>query len=57
LMGLPFVAGVMNLDWVAALTAAIIIEKFHPSGVIIGKSLGAILIFTGLVQIATLAMK
>ena len=55
LMGLLFVAGVMNLAWVAALTTAVVIEKIHPAGVKIGKFLGAILILAGLAQIATLA--
>jgi predicted metal-binding membrane protein len=55
LMGLLFVAGVMNLAWVAALTAAIVIEKLHPAGVTIGKYLGALLIVTGIVQIANLS--
>lgn len=54
LMGLLFVAGVMNLAWVAALTAAVVIEKLHPAGVIIGKFLGGILIVTGIVQITAL---
>lgn len=56
LMGLLFVAGVMNLAWVAALTVAVVIEKVHRAGVIIGKFLGVILILTGLVQIVTLAV-
>jgi predicted metal-binding membrane protein len=56
LMGLLFVAGVMNLAWVAALTAAMVIEKIHPAGVKIGKCLGGILILTGLVHIATIAV-
>jgi len=55
LMGLLFVAGVMNIAWVAALTAAVVIEKLHPSGVNVGKFLGAVLIVTGVVQIATLS--
>ena len=54
LMGLLFVAGVMNLAWVAALTVAVVIEKLHPAGVIIGKFLGGILIATGIVQITVL---
>lgn len=54
LMSLLFVAGVMNLAWVAALTAAVVIEKLHPAGVSIGKFLGGILIVTGIFQIVTL---
>jgi predicted metal-binding membrane protein len=56
MMGLLFVAGVMNLAWVAALTAAVVIEKIHPAGVKIGKFLGGILILAGLAQIANLAV-
>lgn len=54
LMVLLFVAGVMNLVWVAALTAAVIVEKLHPSGVVIGKLLGILLIAVGITQIASL---
>jgi predicted metal-binding membrane protein len=56
LMSLLFVAGVMNLAWVAALTAAVVIEKLHPAGVRIGKFLGGILIVSGIVQIAILSV-
>jgi len=56
LMGLLFVAGVMNLAWVAALTVAVVIEKLHPAGVRIGKYLGGILIVSGIVQIAALSV-
>ena len=56
LMGLLFVAGVMNLAWVAALTAAIVIEKLHPAGVGIGKLLGGLLIVAGTVRIAALSV-
>jgi predicted metal-binding membrane protein len=55
-MGLLFVAGVMNLAWVAALTAAVAIEKLHPAGMRIGKFLGGILIVSGIVQIAILSV-
>jgi predicted metal-binding membrane protein len=54
LMGLLFVAGVMNLAWVAALTVAVIIEKLHPSGVVISKLLGGLLIAGGIAQIVRL---
>jgi predicted metal-binding membrane protein len=53
-MGLLFVAGVMNLAWVAALTVAVIIEKLHPSGVVISKLLGGLLIAGGIAQIVRL---
>jgi len=54
LMGLLFVAGVMNLAWVAALTAAVVIEKLHPAGVGIGKLLGGLLIVAGVVRLAAI---
>lgn len=54
LMGLLFIAGVMNLIWVAALTAAIVIEKVHPAGVIVGKVLGCVLIALAVLQGAIL---
>ena len=53
-MGLLFVAGVMNLAWVAALTAAVVIEKLHPAGVGIGKLLGGLLIVAGVVRLAAI---
>jgi len=55
LMGLLFVAGVMNLAWVAAITAAVVIEKLHPAGVGIGKLLGAVLIVVGTARIALMS--
>ncbi len=57
LMGLLFVAGVMNLAWVGALTAAVIVEKLHPAGTRIAGVLGAVLILSGLVQIAPLILR
>ena len=51
LMGLLFVAGVMNLAWVAALSAAVIVEKVHPAGIGIGKFLGGILIVAGMARL------
>jgi predicted metal-binding membrane protein len=56
LMSLLFVAGVMNLAWVVALTAAVVIEKLHPAGVNIGKFLGGVLIVAGIVKFATLSV-
>jgi predicted metal-binding membrane protein len=54
LMGLLFIAGVMNLVWVAALTTAVLIEKLHPAGERVGKFLGGVLIVLGVLRIATL---
>ncbi|MCG6869740.1 MAG: DUF2182 domain-containing protein [Gammaproteobacteria bacterium] len=56
LMGLLFVAGVMNLAWIAALTAAVVVEKVHPAGVGLGKFLGVTLIVAGAVRIAALSV-
>ena len=44
LMSLLFVGGVMNLVWIAALTIAVLIEKFSPAGTTIGKFSGALLL-------------
>ncbi len=54
MMGLLFVVGVMNLAWIAAISAAVLIEKIHPAGVKVGKLLGWILITLGIMQIVTL---
>jgi predicted metal-binding membrane protein len=56
LMGLLYVAGVMNLVWVAALNTVVIIEKLHPAGVKIGKFLGGALIALGIIQIVSLSI-
>jgi predicted metal-binding membrane protein len=56
LMGLLYVAGVMNLVWVAALTTVVIIEKLHPAGVKIGRFLGGALIALGIIQIVSLSI-
>jgi len=56
LMGLLFVVGVMNLAWVAAITAAVVIEKIHPAGAEISTLLGWMLIAIGVLQGAILSM-
>lgn len=48
LMALLFVGGVMNLVWIAALTALVMIEKLAPSGPWVGRGVGAMLIAWGL---------
>lgn len=40
LMGLLFVAGVMNLVWVAAIAALVLLEKVGPAGRVIGRVAG-----------------
>jgi predicted metal-binding membrane protein len=44
LMALLFVGGVMNLLWIAALAAFILIEKIAPRGVQIGRIAGGLMI-------------
>ncbi|HTS64367.1 MAG TPA: DUF2182 domain-containing protein [Candidatus Acidoferrales bacterium] len=47
LMGLLFVAGVMNLWWVAAIAAFVLVEKVAPAGLRIARASGALLILWG----------
>ena len=47
LMGLLFVGGVMNLVWIAAITAFILFEKTVAFGVAGGRVVGAVLILLG----------
>ena len=49
LMSLLFVAGVMNLLWVAAITVFVVIEKLTPRGDVVGRITGGILVVAGLV--------
>ncbi len=48
IMALLFVAGVMNLVWVAALAAFVLIEKAAPAGVWVGRVAGIVLVGWGL---------
>jgi predicted metal-binding membrane protein len=43
-MGLLFVVGVMNLLWVAAIAAFVLIEKLVPSGETTARVAGAVLL-------------
>ncbi len=47
LMALLFVAGVMNLLWVAAIAAFVLIEKVVPAGERVGQVAGVILVLAG----------
>jgi predicted metal-binding membrane protein len=47
LMGLLFVGGVMNLLWIAALSAFVLAEKVIPYGVWGGRAAGALMIAAG----------
>lgn len=43
LMALLFVAGVMNIGWIAIITVLVLLEKVAPKGWIVGKLAGALL--------------
>ena len=47
LMALLFVAGVMNLLWVAAIAAFVLIEKMIPKGELVGRVAGVALVASG----------
>ena len=47
LMGLLFVAGVMNLLWVAAITVLVLIEKIAPGGYRFARIAGALFVAVG----------
>lgn len=47
LMALLFVAGVMNLFWVAAIAVFVLLEKMIPGGVLLGRLTGALLLLAG----------
>jgi predicted metal-binding membrane protein len=47
LMALLFVAGVMNLLWIAVITLFVLVEKIVPHGPAIGRITGGILILAG----------
>jgi len=53
LMCVLFVVGVMNLAWVAALTAFILLEKFGPAGVRLARVSGVLIILAGFAIMAT----
>ena len=48
LMALLFVAGVMNIWWIAILTVLVLAEKAAPRGLLLGKVTGVFLILWGL---------
>ncbi len=47
LMALLFVAGVMNLAWVAALAGLVLLEKLAPAGPLLGRAAGVGLVLWG----------
>ena len=48
LMALLFVAGVMNLAWVAALSVIVLLEKIFPAGAAIARAAGVLFIVAGI---------
>jgi predicted metal-binding membrane protein len=52
LMGLLFVGGVMNLLWIAAIAAFVLLEKTLPFGDVSGKIAGVAMILVGVLSLA-----
>ena len=52
LMALLFVAGVMNLLWVAAIAVAVLVEKVVPGGDLVGRLAGVALVAAGVLLVA-----
>jgi predicted metal-binding membrane protein len=55
LMGLLFVLGVMNLLWVAALAALVLVERTGPAGPVVARLSGAALAAWGVLTLAGVA--
>jgi predicted metal-binding membrane protein len=53
LMALLFVAGVMNLAWVALLSVVVLLEKTVPAGPLVARVTGALMIVAGGVMLVT----
>ena len=51
IMALLFVTGVMNLAWVAALSAIVLLEKVSPAGPAIARAAGVIFVVAGVALI------
>jgi predicted metal-binding membrane protein len=56
LMALLFVAGVMNLLWVAAIAVAVLVEKALPHGDVVGRLAGVGLAAAGVLLVARVAV-
>jgi predicted metal-binding membrane protein len=52
LMALLFVAGVMNLLWVAAIAVTVLVEKVVPGGDLVGRLAGLGLVAAGVLLLA-----
>jgi len=48
IMALLFVAGVMNLLWVAILAIFVLLEKLMPAGVLVSRIAGTLMILWGI---------
>ena len=48
LMCVLFVVGVMNLIWVATLTAFVLLEKIGPAGTVVARAAGAVMVLAGI---------
>ena len=55
-MMLLFVGGVMNLLWIAALSALVLLEKIVPSGRLIPRVVGLVLVAAGTIFIFGMAI-
>src|SRR5688572_10268936 len=53
LMCLLFVAGVMNLAWVAAISAFVLLEKIAPRPILVNRLTGAIMIAAGIWMVSS----
>jgi predicted metal-binding membrane protein len=51
-MALLFVAGVMNVLWVAVLAAIVLVEKVVPRGDLVGRVAGVVLVAAGVLLVA-----
>jgi predicted metal-binding membrane protein len=51
-MALIFVAGVMNLLWVAVITAFVLVEKTVLRGDLVGRVAGGVLVLAGIVLLS-----
>jgi predicted metal-binding membrane protein len=56
LMMLLFVGGVMNLLWIAALSALVLLEKVVPSGRLMPRVVGLVLVAAGTIFIFGMAI-
>ena len=52
LMALLFVAGIMNLVWVAAIAVFVLVEKVLPRGEVVGRVAGVVLAGAGVLMVA-----